>query len=43
MDGILSFIISTANDYLVDLGVISKTLGDKAIDKGKETIRKSLF
>jgi hypothetical protein len=43
MDGILSFIISTANDYLVDLGVISKKLGDKALDKGKETIRKSLF
>lgn len=43
MDGILSFIISTANDYLLDLGVISKKLGDKALDKGKETIRKSLF
>ena len=42
-DTILSFIISTANDYLVDLGFISKKLGDKALNKGTETIRKSLF
>ena len=42
-DNILSFIISTANDYLVDLGFISKKIGDKSIDKSKETIRKSLF
>ena len=42
-DNILSFIISTANDYLVDLGFISKKLGDKALNKGTETIRKSLF
>jgi hypothetical protein len=43
MDGILSFIISTANDYLLDLGVISKKIGDKALDKGIGTVRKSLF
>ena len=43
MDGILSFIISTSKDFLVDLGVISKKIGDKALDKGNETIRKSLF
>jgi len=43
MDGILSFIISTANDYLLDLGVISKKIGDKALDKGVGTVRKSLF
>jgi len=42
-DTILSFIISTANDYLVDLGFISKKIGDKSIDKSKETIRKSVF
>jgi hypothetical protein len=42
-DNILAFIISTANDYLVDLGFISKKLGDKALNKGTETIRKSLF
>jgi hypothetical protein len=42
-DTILSFIISTANDYLIDLGFISKKLGDKALNKGTETIRKSLF
>lgn len=43
MDGILSFIISTAKDYLFDLGTISKKIGDKALDKGKETFRKSIF
>jgi hypothetical protein len=43
MDGILSFIISTANDYLLDLGGISKKIGDKALDKGVGTVRKSLF
>jgi len=43
MDGILSFIISTAKDYLIDLGIISKKIGDKALDKGKETFRKSIF
>ena len=42
-DTILSFIISTANDYLIDLGFISKKIGDKAISKGTETARKSLF
>lgn len=42
-DTILSFIISTANDYLIDLGFVSKKIGDKAIGKGTETIRKSLF
>lgn len=42
-DNILSFIISTANDYLIDLGFISKKIGDKAISKGTETVRKSLF
>jgi hypothetical protein len=43
MDDILSFIISTANDYLIDLGFVSKKIGDKAVDKSKETIRKSIF
>ena len=43
MDGIFSLIISTANDYLIDLGFVSKKIGDKAIGKGTETIRKSLF
>lgn len=42
-DAILSFIISTANDYLIDLGFISKKIGDKAISKGSESVRKSLF
>jgi len=42
-DTILSFIISTANDYLIDLGFISKKIGDKALNKSKETIRKSMF
>lgn len=42
-DTILSFIISTANDYLIDLGIISKKIGDKAISKGSETVRKSVF
>ena len=42
-DTILSFIISTANDYLIDLGFVSKKIGDKAIGKGTETIRKSMF
>ena len=41
-DTILSFIISTANDYLIDLGFISKKIGDKAVDKGIGTARKSL-
>lgn len=43
MDDILSFIISTANDYLIDLGFVSKKIGDKAIGKGTETLRKSIF
>ena len=43
MDGILSFIISTANDSLQDLGFISEKIGDKALDKGVGTVRKSLF
>ena len=43
MDGIFSLRISTANDYLIDLGFVSKKIGDKAIGKGTETIRKSLF
>lgn len=43
MDDILSFIISTANDYLIDLGFVSKKIGDKAVDKSKETIHKSMF
>ena len=42
-DTILSFIISTANDYLIDLGFISKKIGDKALNKSKDTIRKSMF
>ena len=42
-DTILSFIISTAKDYLIDLGVISKKISDKAISKGSETIRNSVF
>jgi hypothetical protein len=42
-DTILSFIISTANDYLIDLGFVSKKLGDKALNKGTETMRKSMF
>jgi hypothetical protein len=42
-DTILSFIISTAKEYLIDLGVISKKISDKAISKGTETIQKSIF
>lgn len=42
-DTILTFIISTANDYLIDLGFISKKIGDKALDKGVGTVRKSAF
>ncbi len=43
MDGILSFIISTANDSLQDLGFISEKIGDKALHKGIKTARKSVF
>ena len=42
-DAILSFIISTAKKYLIDLGVISKQIADKTLEKGQETIRKSLL
>jgi ABC-type multidrug transport system fused ATPase/permease subunit len=42
-DTILSFIISTTNDYLIDLGFISKKIGDKALNKGIGTVRKSMF
>jgi ABC-type multidrug transport system fused ATPase/permease subunit len=42
-DTILSFIISTTNDYLIDLGFISKKIGDNALNKGIGTVRKSMF
>ena len=42
-DTILSTIISTAKGYLIDLGFISQTIGDKAINKGNETVRNSVF
>jgi hypothetical protein len=43
MDGIFSLIISTINDSFTDLGFISKKIGDKALNKGIGTARKSLF
>ena len=43
MDGILPLIISTVNDSLIDLGFISEKIGDKALNKGIKTTRKSLF
>jgi hypothetical protein len=42
-DTILSFIISKANEYLFDLGIISKKIGNQSLDKATETIGKSLF
>jgi hypothetical protein len=43
MEGILSLVLSTVKDTFIDLGLVSKNIGDKAISKGTETIRKSLF
>ena len=43
MDGIFSLIISTVKDSFTDLGFISKKIGDKALNKGIGTARKSLF
>jgi hypothetical protein len=43
MDGIFSLIISTVNDSFTDLGFISEKIGDKALNKGIGTARKSLF
>jgi hypothetical protein len=42
-DTILSFIISKANEYLFDLGIISKNIGNQSLDKITETIGQSLF
>jgi hypothetical protein len=43
MDAILTLILSTSRKYLVDLGIISKTISDEAISKGTETIQQSLL
>jgi len=43
MEGIFSLVLSTVKDTFIDLGLVSKKIGDKAISKGTETIRKSLF
>lgn len=43
MDTILTLILSTSKKYLVDLGIISKTISDETISKGSETIQQSLL
>lgn len=43
MEGIFSLVLSTVKDTFLDLGFISEKIGDKALNKGVGTVRKSLL
>jgi hypothetical protein len=43
MEGIFSLVLSTVKDTFLDLGFISEKIGDKALNKGVGTARKSLL
>ena len=42
-DNILAVIISGAKDYLIDLGIISKNVSDRVLNKATSTVRQSIF
>ena len=42
-DSIIAVILNTLNNYLIDLGVVSKTLSDKAVNKLSSSVRQSVF
>ena len=43
VDNILAVIISGAKDYLIDLGIISKNVSDRVLNKATSTVRQSIF
>ena len=43
VDNILAVIISGAKDYLIDLGIISKNVSDRVLNKATTTVRQSIF
>ena len=42
-DNILAVIISGAKDYLIDLGIISKNVSNRVLNKATSTVRQSIF
>ena len=42
-EGVISVLFNTINNYLIDLGLVSKTVGEKALDKIKSSARQSIF
>lgn len=42
-EGVISALFNTINNYLIDLGLVSKTVGEKALDKIKSSTRQSIF
>jgi len=42
-DNILTVIISGVKDYLIDLGIISKNVSDRVLNKATSTVRQSIF
>ena len=42
-NNILAVIISGAKDYLIDLGIISKNVSDRVLNKATSTVRQSIF
>ena len=42
-EGVISALFNTINNYLIDLGLVSKTVGEKALDKINSSTRQSIF
>jgi hypothetical protein len=42
-DNILAVIISGVKDYLIDLGIISKNVSDRVLNKATSTVRQTIF
>jgi hypothetical protein len=42
-DNILTVIISGVKDYLIDLGIISKNVSDRVLNKATSTVRQTIF
>jgi len=42
-DNIIAVIISGVKDYLIDLGIVSKSVSDRVINKATTTVRQSIF
>ena len=42
-DSIIAVIFNTLNKYLIDLGVVSKTVSDKAVNKVTSSVRQTVF